>query len=157
MVRDLSDMSGSIHHIIDELIGNAPEYLNTLEEIHFVLGNPTEPSGGVGTIIEKIYSVSQDIYDLSQTVAGVDSDYRNLNGRLTVNTYSVTEPQEKVGLNVINGDISFNRSLLAYNKDNIIIGNSSTGNNIKLKDGSVNQKPRGNILIGSKSNKPNGI
>ena len=39
-------MSGDIHHIIDDLIGNAPYYLDTLEEIAFTLGDITEPSGG---------------------------------------------------------------------------------------------------------------
>jgi hypothetical protein len=148
-VRDLSDMSGDIHHIIDDLIGNAPYYLDTLEEIAFTLGDITEPSGGsLQTIIQKIYSVSQDIYDLSQTVAGVDSDYRNLNGRLTVNTYSVSEPAETVGLNIINGDISLNKTVLMYNKDNIIIGNTSTGDTIKAIS-SYASLPQGNVLIGS--------
>ena len=148
-IRDLSDMSGDIHHIIDDLIGNAPYYLDTLEEIAFTLGDITEPSGGsLHTIIQKIYSVSQDIYDLSQTVAGVDSDYRNLNGRLTVNTYSVSEPAETVGLNIINGDISLNKTVLMYNKDNIIIGNTSTGDTIKGIS-SYASLPRGNVLIGS--------
>ena len=148
-IRDLSDMSGDIHHIIDDLIGNAPYYLDTLEEIAFTLGDITEPSGGsLHTIIQKIYSVSQDIYDLSQTVAGVDSDSRNLNGRLTVNTYSVSEPAETVGLNIINGDISLNKTVLMYNKDNIIIGNTSTGDTIKGIS-SYASLPRGNVLIGS--------
>jgi hypothetical protein len=144
-VRDISDLS----HVVHDLIGSAPLYLDTLEEIAYVIGNVTEPSGGVGTIIQKIYSVSQDIYDLSQTVAGVDSDYRNLNGRLTVNTYSVTQPAETTGLNVINGDISLNRTFLMYNKDNIIIGNASTGDTIKSLDGNYSSKPQGNIIIGS--------
>ena len=150
VVRDLSDMSGDIHHIIDDLIGNAPYYLDTLEEIAFTLGDITEPSGGsLHTIIQKIYSVSQDIYDLSQTVAGVDSDYRNLNGKLTVNTFSANEPLETTGLNIINGDISLNRTLLMYNKDNIIIGNASTGDTIKDLNGNYSSKPLGNIIIGS--------
>ena len=154
VVRDLSDMSGDIHHIIDDLIGNAPYYLDTLEEIAFTLGDITEPSGGsLHTVIQKIYSVSQDIYDLSQTVAGLDGNARNLDGRLTINAYSQQAPNETVTISAINGDISLNRTLLMYNKDNIIIGNASTGDTIKGLD-SVNNhnyasKPRGNIIIGS--------
>ena len=143
VVRDLSDMSGDIHHIIDDLIGNAPYYLDTLEEIAFVLGDPTEPSGGdMRTVIQKIYSVSQDIYDLSQTVAGVDSDYRNLNGRLTVNAYSVPLPNEDVAIEAIGGDISLNQAIRMYNNHNIILGNASTGDTITASS-------TGNILIGS--------
>ena len=149
VVRDLSDMSGDIHHIIDDLIGNAPYYLDTLQEIAFTLGNITEPSGGsMTTVIQKIYSVSQDIYDLSQTVAGVDSNFRNLNGRLTVNTNFPNFPNEQTGLNIINGDISFNKTLLVHNKDNIIIGNASTGDTIKPIS-TYSSIPQGNILIGS--------
>ena len=150
VVRDLSDMSGDIHHIIDDLIGNAPYYLDTLEEIAFTLGDITEPSGGsLHTIIQKIYSVSQDIYDLSQTVAGLDGDARNLDGRLTVNAYSQLVPNETVAISAINGDISLNRTLLMYNKDNIIIGNASTGDTIKDLNGNYSSKPLGNIIIGS--------
>ena len=141
-VRDLSDMSGDIHHIIDELIGNAPHYLDTLEEIAFVLGDVTEPSGGIGTIIEKIYSVSQDIYDLSQTVAGVDGDFRNLNGRLTVNAYSDANPTEDIAIEAIDGDISLNKAIRLHNNHNIILGNASTGDTIASSS-------TGNILIGS--------
>jgi trimeric autotransporter adhesin len=147
VVRDLSDMSGDLHYIIDELIGNAPATLDTLEEIAFTLGNPLEPSGGgIGTVLSKIYSVSQDIYDLSQTVAGVDADYRNLNGRLTIDI--TTEPTETLGLNVIGGDISLNKTLLMYNKDNIIVGNNLTGDTIKNITSYANI-PQGNVLIGS--------
>ena len=143
VVRDLSDMSGSIHHIIDDLIGNAPYYLDTLEEIAFVLGDPTEPSGGdMRTVIQKIYSVSQDIYDLSQTVAGVDGDFRNLNGRLTVNAYSVPLPNEDVVIEAIGGDISMNQAIRIYNNHNIILGNASTGD-------TITSSSTGNILIGS--------
>ena len=141
-VRDLSDMSGDIHHIIDELIGNAPHYLNTLEEIAFVLGDVTEPSGGIGTIIEKIYSVSQDIYDLSQTVAGVDGDFRNLNGRLIVNAYSEANPTEDIAIEAIDGDISLNKAIRLHNNHNIILGNASTGD-------TITSSSTGNILIGS--------
>ena len=143
VVRDLSDMSGSIHHIIDDLIGNAPYYLDTLEEIAFVLGDPSEPSGGdMRTVIQKIYSVSQDIYDLSQTVAGVDGDFRNLNGRLTVNAYSVPLPNEDVVIEAIGGDISMNQAIRIYNNHNIILGNASTGD-------TITSSSTGNILIGS--------
>ena len=146
VVRDLSDMSGGIHHIIDDLIGNAPTYLDTLEEIAFVLGNPNDPSGGdLRTIIQKIYSVSQDIYDLSQTVAGVDSNFRILDGTLTVNT-NLSEG-ETTAINAINGDISLNKTILFHNKGNIILGNASTGDTIKPL--SYANMPLGNILIGS--------
>mgnify|MGYP007000260173 CR=1 len=86
-----------------------------------------------------------DIYDLSRTVAGLDGNARNLDGKLTINTQSTSAPNETTAISAINGDISLNRTLLMYNKDNIIIGNASTGDTIKNLNGNYASKPRGNI------------
>ena len=141
------------HHIIDDLIENAPYYLDTLEEIAFTLGDITDLWRRFTHCYSENLQCFTNIYDLSQTVAGLDGNARNLDGRLTVNAYSQEAPNETVTISAINGDISLNRTLLMYNKDNIIIGNASTGDTIKGLD-SVNNhnyasKPRGNIIIGS--------
>ena len=68
-----SDIS-SINTQLNTLLVDAPQTLDTLKEIADVLGDPTDASGGLGSILSKIEDISQDIQNLSLQSSGAVGD-----------------------------------------------------------------------------------
>jgi len=68
-----SDIS-SINTQLTALLVDAPATLDSLKEIADVLGDPTDASGGLGTILNKIEDISQDIQNLSVQSSGAVGD-----------------------------------------------------------------------------------
>ena len=68
-----SDIS-SINTQLNTLLVDAPATLDTLKEIADVLGDPTDASGGIGSILNKIEDISQDIQNLSIQSSGAVGD-----------------------------------------------------------------------------------
>lgn len=63
-----ANIDGAISTIngqLTTLLTDAPTTLDTLKEIADVLGDPTDASGGIGTILNKIQDISNDILALS--------------------------------------------------------------------------------------------
>ena len=61
VIRDISDLSAVVFNRFNTLLDNAPNTLDTLKEIADVIGDPTDPSGGVGTIIRKTNDISNNL------------------------------------------------------------------------------------------------
>lgn len=68
-----SDIS-SINTQLTALLVDAPATLDSLKEIADVLGDPTDASGGLGSILSKIEDISQDIQNLSVQSSGAVGD-----------------------------------------------------------------------------------
>ena len=68
-----SDIS-SINTQLTALLVDAPATLDSLKEIADVLGDPTDASGGLGSILSKIEDISQDIQNLSTQSSGAVGD-----------------------------------------------------------------------------------
>ena len=71
----------TINNQLTTLLTDAPTTLDTLKEIADVLGDPTDASGGIGTILNKIQDISDDIVALSNQSA---TDLGDLSGETTV-------------------------------------------------------------------------
>tara|TARA_B110000003_G_scaffold78156_1_gene79667 strand:+ start:8288 stop:14317 length:6030 start_codon:yes stop_codon:yes gene_type:complete len=83
--NDISDISQNLANVNDQLttlLTSAPTTLDTLKEIADVLGDPTDASGGIGTILNKIQDISDDIVALSNQSS---TDLGDLSGQVTSN------------------------------------------------------------------------
>ena len=70
----------TINNQLTTLLTDAPTTLDTLKEIADVLGDPTDPSGGIGNILTKLQDISDDIIALSNQSANSLGD---LSGQTT--------------------------------------------------------------------------
>ena len=70
----------TINNQLTTLLTDAPATLDTLKEIADVLGDPTDASGGVGNILNKIQDISDTIQSLSNQSTGALGD---LSGQTT--------------------------------------------------------------------------
>ena len=81
--NDISDISQNLANVnvqLSTLLTDAPVTLDTLKEIADVLGDPTDASGGIGTILNKLSDISNDIQNLSNESSGGIGD---LSGQTT--------------------------------------------------------------------------
>ena len=81
--NDISDISQNLANVnvqLTTLLTDAPATLDTLKEIADVLGDPTDASGGITTILNKLKDLSDDVQTLSTQTSGGIGD---LSGQTT--------------------------------------------------------------------------
>ena len=111
MVDDISSVRAYVESEINTLITGAPATLDTLKEIADVLGDPTDASGGIGTILSKINDISGDITSLDTkvgdtwTTSGSNVYNNTSNVKVGIGTDSPTYPLHVVG-SVTNSNVS---------------------------------------------------
>lgn len=70
----------TINSQLSALLTDAPTTLDTLKEIADVLGDPTDASGGIGTILNKLQDISNSLQNVSNQSSGAVGD---LSGQTT--------------------------------------------------------------------------
>ena len=94
-VRDINDLSTAVFAKINveiaDLLDNAPGTLDTLKEIADVLGDPTDSSGGIGSILTKLHDIS------ARLLTSIGNSSADLNSQITdLSNYTSTELSRQI-------------------------------------------------------------
>jgi hypothetical protein len=177
-----ANIDGAINTIntqILTLMENAPATLDTLKEIADVLGDPTDASGGIGSMMNKIQTISDELLNLSnqssgavgdlesQTTAAINDLSTNIFNKLNISDKKQTffemltqqpatfSPSGEITATAGDVNINWTYDNILANTDNTTLAKLAFQNTLKQKNlpfiDSITIEISGNISTGNNS------